>query len=384
VVSRTLGCLGTHNCFRALNAHDVDALVELFTEMDAGPTITADRFAWQKSEIRQWARLQVQADIQTEDHDYRVTEHGVAWDADMYRDDWRALGLTPLRVTNSIRVQNGQLADFTSKPSEPSELQRLGRLWQPGGSTGAPDHFLATRNGLSPTFWSLGEQMIVLRHSLAGSFSRAGIAIVTTGVGRALRLGVVFLGGAVLISATGVSAASTLGAQQAPPDAPLVVVESFLAARNAGGPFGATGWCAAVLELQDIDGQWFVDEPTLRYWLRQLTDKYVLDTVSPPVANGNTVTWTERLSPRSVSSSDPWSKVMTVEVGAVVRDGMIAYLSTPYPPLPLRPRAGAAIVEARYAHACANPGLDEQASREWSVQLRLALQTSGLVIGATH
>ena len=40
-----------------------------------------------------------------------------------------------------------------------------------------------------------------------------------------------------------------------------------------------------------IDGQWFVDEPTTRHWLRQLTDKYLLDTLSPPVANGNTVAW---------------------------------------------------------------------------------------------
>jgi hypothetical protein len=92
-----------------------------------------------------------------------------------------------------------------------------------------------------------------------------------------------------------------------------------------------------MLELQDIDGQWFVDEPTTRYWLRQLTDTYFLDTLSPPVASGNTVTWTERLTPRSVHASDPWSKIMTVEVSAVVRDGTITYLSAPYPPLALRP-----------------------------------------------
>jgi hypothetical protein len=29
----------------ALNAHDVDALVELFTEDDAGPSVNADRYA---------------------------------------------------------------------------------------------------------------------------------------------------------------------------------------------------------------------------------------------------------------------------------------------------------------------------------------------------
>ena len=51
---------------------------------------------------------------------------------------------------------------------------------------------------------------------------------------------------------------------------------------------------------------------------------------SPPVGNGNVVTWTERLTPRAVRSADPWSKIMTVEVSAVVRDGPIAYLSAPF------------------------------------------------------
>jgi hypothetical protein len=222
----------------------------------------------------------------------------------------------------------------------------------------------------------------MLRHGLADSLSRAGIARVTTGVGRAVRLGVVLLGGAVLISATGVSAASTAGAQQAPPDAPLVVVESFLAARNAGDSFGATDWCAAVLELQDIDGQWFVDEPAMRYWLRNLTDKYLLDTVSPPVANGNTVTWTERLSPRSPSSSDPWSKVMTVEVGAVIRDGTIAYLSAPYPPLPLRPPAGAAVVEASGSGPSSNTAMVPPAAMFVGSALGLALTAFLIGYGA--
>jgi hypothetical protein len=116
----------------ALNAHDVDALVELFTDEDAGPTVTADRFAWQKFEIRLWAQQQTDAGIRTEAFDYRVTEHGAAWSADVYRDDWRAVGVTPLRVSNSIWVHNGHLADFTSQLSEPSDLPRLGQLWQPG------------------------------------------------------------------------------------------------------------------------------------------------------------------------------------------------------------------------------------------------------------
>jgi hypothetical protein len=77
-----------HAFTAALNAHDEDALVALFTEDDAGPTVTADRFAWQNFEIRLWAQQQIQANIRTEGFDYRVTERGAAWNADVYRDDW--------------------------------------------------------------------------------------------------------------------------------------------------------------------------------------------------------------------------------------------------------------------------------------------------------
>jgi hypothetical protein len=116
----------------ALNAHDVDAVVELFTEEDAGATVTADRFAWEKFEIRLWALQQAQGGFRGEAYDYRVTEHGAAWSADVYRDDWRALGVTAVRVLNTIWVHNGYVADFTSELGEPSDQLRLGRLWQPG------------------------------------------------------------------------------------------------------------------------------------------------------------------------------------------------------------------------------------------------------------
>jgi hypothetical protein len=169
---------------------------------------------------------------------------------------------------------------------------------------------------------------------VAVSLGGAPTAVVSTCLARVRRVGLVLVGVAVLMAHAG---ASVSAAQQLPPDEPLFVVESFLAARNVGDAFGATGWCAAMLEMQDIDGQWFMDEPSTRYWLRQLTDKYFLDTMRRPVASGNTVTWTERLTPRTVRSSDPWSKIMSVEVSAVVRDGTIASLSAPYPPLPLRP-----------------------------------------------
>jgi hypothetical protein len=185
----------------------------------------------------------------------------------------------------------------------------------------------------------------MLRFEVTVSIVRACTTSVRTIVERPLHVGVMLLGATVLMAAAGVSAASAPHAQQSLPSEPLVVVESFLAARNARDPFGATGWCAELLELQDIAGQWFVDEPTTRDWLRQLTDKYVIETLSPPFAKVNTVTWTERLTPRAALPSDPWSKIMTVEVSAVIRDGTIAYLSAPYPPLPLRPLPGTAAVE---------------------------------------
>ena len=68
-----------HALTAAINAHDVDALVELFTEEDAGPTVTAERFAWQKFEIRLWAQRQAEMNIRVKAHDYRLTEHGAAW-----------------------------------------------------------------------------------------------------------------------------------------------------------------------------------------------------------------------------------------------------------------------------------------------------------------
>jgi hypothetical protein len=150
------------------------------------------------------------------------------------------------------------------------------------------------------------------------------------------RVGFLLMGAALLMAH-----AEAAAAQQSPPDEPLFVVESFLAARNAGDPFGATGWCAASLVLQDADDVWFPDEPGTRYWLRQLTDKYLLDTVSPPVANGTTVTWTERLTQRSLPFPQALASSMTIDVQAVVRDGKITALSAPYPPLPVRPPPGA-------------------------------------------
>lgn len=218
----------------------------------------------------------------------------------------------------------------------------------------------------------------MLQHNAVVSLIRARTTIARTEVMRALQVGLVLLGVPVLMA----WAVPIAAAQQSPGYAPLFVVESFLAARDARDPFGATGWCAALLELQDIDTDWFVDEPSIRYWLRQLTDKYLLETVSRPVANGNTVTWTERLTPRALRSEDPWSKTMTVQVSAVIRDGTIAYLSGPYPPLPLRAAQPVVAVQSSASPVSTTPAAVPPATMFLGTALGLMLTAFLLARGA--
>ncbi len=160
-------------------------------------------------------------------------------------------------------------------------------------------------------------------------------------------IGVVFApafvaGFLVLVPVNG-SHAFAASAQQATPTDPLTVVESYLLARESGDLWGAAGWCTDLLELQDVDGSWFVDAATNSDWLRQLTGSYMIDRLSPLVASGNVVSWTERLTRRGpFSGSAPLIKSIVIEVHAVIRADRIAYLSGPYPPIPLRLPVGVA------------------------------------------
>jgi hypothetical protein len=121
-----------------LNAHDVDGLLELFTDDDAGPSVNADRYAWLKFEIRVWAINQADMNLRMRAYEYRTTEHGAEWDADLYRDDWTAAGIAPLQVTNSIWVQNGKIANFTEKLRNTTDTDRLANLWRPGAAPEPP------------------------------------------------------------------------------------------------------------------------------------------------------------------------------------------------------------------------------------------------------
>jgi hypothetical protein len=126
------------------------------------------------------------------------------------------------------------------------------------------------------------------------------------------------------------------GGQHTEPTAPVAIVENFLLARSMGDFFGAAGWCASLLELQDSEASWFVDAPTTSDWLRQLAARYVIDPLAHPAAEGNTVVWTERLSRRDIPFPEALRSSITVPVHAVILDGKIAHLSGPYPPIPFR------------------------------------------------
>ena len=144
-------------------------------------------------------------------------------------------------------------------------------------------------------------------------------------------LGLILAAALLLTAAAATAAPAPPSMQQQTPADPLDVVESFLAARNAQDPSGATDWCASLLELQDMGGHGFVDASTMRAWLRRLSQHYRVDALSTPLVVGGTVMWTELLTPRNPPSGDALVSSTTVDVHAVVRDGKITSLSASYP-----------------------------------------------------
>jgi alkylation response protein AidB-like acyl-CoA dehydrogenase len=79
-----------------------------------------------------WAEQQVQMNIHADAYDFRMDEHGAAWEAIVYRDDWAAIGVHALTVTNAIWVNNGKIASFTSVAKNRMDVDQLGNLWRPG------------------------------------------------------------------------------------------------------------------------------------------------------------------------------------------------------------------------------------------------------------
>ena len=141
------------------------------------------------------------------------------------------------------------------------------------------------------------------------------------------------LGAALMLGTTTPAAAS----HQVDPADPLVVAESFLLARNARDPMGATGFCSPQLVIQDEQGQWIADEPASRDWFRRLTDTYVIDMLVHPRTEGEHVVWVERLAPRSLPFPQALQQSLEVQVEVVVQDGKITSYTAPYPVLAPQP-----------------------------------------------
>ena len=150
------------------------------------------------------------------------------------------------------------------------------------------------------------------------------------------------------------------GQQAVDPD-PVAIVERFNLARSVGDFDSAALSCAAVLELQDLDEDWIVDTAATADWLHELSNVYLVETPSPPIANGNLVSWTERLTARTLPLERPIQARFTIDVHAVIRDGKIAYLSGPYPPIRFRMHS-AAEVEPRVQRSSSDVAKGSSAS----------------------
>jgi hypothetical protein len=111
---------------------------------------------------------------------------------------------------------------------------------------------------------------------------------------------------------------------------PLAVVDGFLAARNARDSVGAAGWCAALLSIEDGDAHWIAHSVSTTEWLRQLSDAYHVDTTVAPHIDGDTVAWSERLTPRGLPFPEALASSMVVDVHVVVQAGQITHYRALY------------------------------------------------------
>jgi hypothetical protein len=156
-----------------------------------------------------------------------------------------------------------------------------------------------------------------------------------------LRHVLMVLVGAALTMATTTTTTPAAASQQPDPADPLVVAESFLLARNARDPWGASALCSPLLAIQDAQGPWIADQAASRDWFRRLTDTYTIDMLVHPRAEGERVVWVERLAPRSLPFPQALQQSLEVQVEVVVQDGKITAYSAPYPVLGPQPSQAA-------------------------------------------
>jgi hypothetical protein len=158
-----------------------------------------------------------------------------------------------------------------------------------------------------------------------GAKRRAAAVVSQTGSFRAL------IGAAAALLLLIATADVAIGQSQPSASDPLVVVESFLAARNARNSWEATTFCADLVTVHSGDTLVTVDDGALRAWLSRLTDEYAFDTLVRPQVDGETVAWTERLVARRLPFKDALAASIEVRVQAVVHDSRIISLAADYP-----------------------------------------------------
>jgi hypothetical protein len=351
----------------ALNRGDEDAVVALF---DPEATLHMDRYAWSAYQIRQWAHAQIAAGIVIESEGpFQAIANRALWTARVRRDDWRERGVESVLLANQILTEGDRILDFSADPLDGASVTPLSDLWRPGSppdarpllaqsraSNQARSHEQAAGSPLglplSSAFVPLVTGAAYRRRSgglLAISSQALGARLETLaaprweGLRMRILLGSAILAATCIVLGSGASTAAVASGsapasagQQPDPTPSVPIVENFLFARNMGDFSAAAGWCASLLEVENSGGSWFLDAPTTRDWLRQLANSYVVEPLTHPLAESNTVAWTERLSPRGVPFPEALRSSISVQVHAVIRDGKIAYLSGPYPWIPFR------------------------------------------------
>jgi hypothetical protein len=318
---------------QALNAGDEDAAVALF---DIQATVAADRLAWVPADVRHWIRLQLAERISIQPTSaYDVVGHRVKWMARVFRSDWHARGADPLEVWDSVLVDRNRIVAFMSQPTDARARALLGEAWSPGKRAEPIPEEALTNLGSGALRTLAGALGLLTVAAVLGAviLRRAQVGRTRGRPGR-LRMGrLKEFADARRMGRLSVIPAALVLAQLGAPDPadPLVVVESFLAARNARDALGATAFCANTLSVDDSDGQWIGDAPAVTDWLRRLTDTYVIDTLVRPHADGQRMAWTERLVSRRLPFPDALATALEVKVEVVVQDGHIAAYSAAYP-----------------------------------------------------
>ena len=121
----------------AMNSGDVDGVVSLFADE---ATVYADRYAWLDYEIRIWAEINVDRGLIVEPRGpiQDMGQH-VVWQAALTRNDWRAVGVERLDVSEDALIEDGKITSLTVTPLDPNEVARLGDLWQPRAAPSASE-----------------------------------------------------------------------------------------------------------------------------------------------------------------------------------------------------------------------------------------------------